>query len=82
MVDQTQARKLFDTLDLNKNGVITHGELITAVRMKARDADVQALGFKDPDDIANFFDQADADKNQELTFDEFLAALNARNANS
>jgi len=77
-------RKFFDSLDLNKNGVLTQGEFITALRVRARkqstSQDVTFYGFKDLDEIADFFDHADKDGNKEVTFDEFKAAMAVRNA--
>jgi len=77
-----ELRKLFDSLDLNKNGVLTRGELITALRVKARketgSSELKFWGFKDGDEVAEFFDTADVDHNKEVTFEEFSKAFSER----
>ncbi|MFE3055323.1 EF-hand domain-containing protein [Nocardia sp. NPDC059239] len=85
MVDQVEARKLFDALDLGKNGALTRGELITALRIKTSSAgeiDVLGLGFANLDAVADWFAQSDVDQNSQLTVEEFIAALDAHEANS
>jgi len=42
--------------------------------------EVTFWGFKDLDDVAAFFDQADADYTKELAFDELASALDSRSA--
>jgi len=80
VADNAELWKLFDSLDLNKNGVLTRGELITALRVKARKeggaSDLTFAGFKDLDEVIEFFDKSDADHNKEVTFDEFAKAFN------
>jgi Ca2+-binding EF-hand superfamily protein len=81
-------KKLFDSLDLNKNGVLTQGELITALRVQARkgktsgDDPLIFWGFKDLDDVAEFFDTADVDHNKEVTFSEFKIAMDKRKSSN
>jgi Ca2+-binding EF-hand superfamily protein len=75
-----EARMLFDTLDLNRNGVLTRGELVTALRVKgctaSRDnGELAFWGFDSYDAVADFFDQADSDHNKEITVEEFTTAL-------
>ncbi|MFE3687780.1 AarF/UbiB family protein [Streptomyces sp. NPDC059095] len=76
-----ELRELFDSLDLNKNGTLTRGELITALRVKARkedDTSGTTAGFKDIDEAIEFFDQADTDHNKEVTYEEFKLAFRKR----
>ncbi len=84
MASDADLRQLFDSLDLNRNGVLTRGELITALRVKGRQASdsnsITFWGFKDLDDAADFFDQSDVDHNREVTYEEFAKAMNARKA--
>jgi len=73
-------RQLFDALDLNHNGSLTRGEVITALRLEARRQKAQGKevsygAFKDLEDAANFFNQADADQNKQVNFEEFKKAF-------
>jgi len=82
MGDAADLKKFFDSLDLNKNGVLTRSELITALRIKGRkesgNNELSFYGFKDLDEVAEFFDTADVDHNKEVTFEEFKAAMAKR----
>jgi Ca2+-binding EF-hand superfamily protein len=78
----TEARKLFDSVDLNQDGVLTRGELINALRLEGRqepeDVSLTSLGFRNLDEVADLFDTSDADHNKEVTFEEFEKTLKGR----
>ncbi|MEV7423417.1 MULTISPECIES: EF-hand domain-containing protein [unclassified Streptomyces] len=82
LVNEAELRSLFNSLDLNKNGVLTRGELITALRVKARKeggtSEFAFADFKDIDEAIEFFDKSDADHNKEITFDEFTKTFSTR----
>ncbi|MFZ3468150.1 EF-hand domain-containing protein [Streptomyces sp. 4.24] len=70
-----KARRLFDALDLNSDGVLTRVEVISALRTKgptlAADGVLPFWGVGDADASSALFDQADRDGDDVLTFEEF-----------
>ncbi|MGW4124485.1 EF-hand domain-containing protein [Nocardia sp. NPDC004711] len=85
MVDQDQAITLWDALDLNKDGVLTRGEVITALRIGSNgsgEITIPGLSSADMTGIADWFDQSDVSRDSRLTRSEFIAGLETLNANS
>lgn len=77
-----KARKLFDALDLNSDGVLTRAEVITALRSKgptlAAAGDLPFWGVGDADASSALFDQANLDGDGVLTFEEFEREVDRR----
>ncbi|MFJ9823463.1 EF-hand domain-containing protein [Streptomyces sp. NPDC101160] len=77
-----QARALFDALDLERDGTLTRVEVIRALREKgptlvARGM-IPAWGVGDADDSSALFDEADANGDKVLTYEEFAAVVDRR----
>ncbi|AWZ08979.1 MULTISPECIES: EF-hand domain-containing protein [unclassified Streptomyces] len=70
-----KARRLFDALDLNSDGVLTRVEVISALRTKgptlAAEGVLPFWGVGDVDASSALFDQANRDGDDVLTFEEF-----------
>ncbi|MFJ7203628.1 EF-hand domain-containing protein [Streptomyces sp. NPDC098789] len=70
-----KARKLFDALDLNSDGVLTRVEVISALRTKGPTLAAAGVlpfwGVSDVDDSSALFDRANLDGDDVLTFEEF-----------
>ncbi|WP_371619414.1 EF-hand domain-containing protein [Streptomyces sp. NBC_00454] len=77
-----KARKLFDALDLNSDGVLTRAEVISALRTKgptlAAAGDLPFWGVGDADASSALFDQANLDGDGVLTFEEFEREVDRR----
>ncbi|MFD7027547.1 EF-hand domain-containing protein [Streptomyces sp. NPDC059917] len=70
-----KARKLFDALDLNSDGVLTRVEVISALRTKGPTLAAAGVlpfwGVSDVDDSSALFDRANLDGDDVLTYEEF-----------
>ncbi len=77
-----KARRLFEALDLNDDGRLTRVEVISALRSKGPTLAAQgALPFwavGDDDASSALFDEADANGDAVLTFEEFAAVVDRR----
>ncbi|MFE2922254.1 EF-hand domain-containing protein [Streptomyces goshikiensis] len=77
-----KARKLFDALDLNSDGVLTRAEVITALRSKgptlAASGDLPFWGLGDADASSALFDAADQNGDTVLSFEEFSREVDRR----
>ncbi|MCX5071685.1 EF-hand domain-containing protein [Streptomyces sp. NPDC060334] len=77
-----KARKLFDALDLDSDGVLTRVEVISALRTKgptlASTGDLPFWGVSDVDASSALFDRANLDGDGVLTFEEFEREVNRR----
>ncbi|MCP3754757.1 EF-hand domain-containing protein [Streptomyces sp. NPDC056773] len=77
-----KARKLFDALDLNSDGVLTRVEVIRALRSKGPTLAAQGVlpqwAVGDVDASSALFDQANADGDHVLTFEEFERVVDRR----
>ncbi|MFG2713140.1 EF-hand domain-containing protein [Streptomyces goshikiensis] len=77
-----KARKLFDALDLNSDGVLTRAEVITALRSKgptlAAGGDLPFWGLGDADASSALFDAADKNGDDVLSFEEFSREVDRR----
>ncbi|MFE3788715.1 EF-hand domain-containing protein [Streptomyces goshikiensis] len=77
-----KARKLFDALDLNSDGVLTRAEVITALRSKgptlAASGDLPFWGLGDADASSALFDAADQNGDTVLSFGEFSREVDRR----
>ncbi|MER5204244.1 EF-hand domain-containing protein [Streptomyces sp. NPDC002825] len=77
-----KARILFDALDLDQDGTLTRTEVIRALREKGPTLAAQGLiplwGVGDVDDSAALFDEADANGDRVLSFEEFAAVVDRR----
>ncbi|MFE2283439.1 EF-hand domain-containing protein [Streptomyces sp. NPDC059443] len=77
-----KARKLFDALDLNSDGVLTRAEVISALRTKgptlAAAGDLPFWGVGDADASSALFDRANLDGDGVLTFEEFEREVDRR----
>ncbi|MEV0414137.1 EF-hand domain-containing protein [Streptomyces sp. NPDC050448] len=77
-----KARKLFEALDLNHDGILTRLEVITALRTKgptlAADGDLPFWGLGDADASSALFDAADRNGDNVLTFEEFAQEVDRR----
>jgi len=83
-------RKLFDAMDVNNDGVVTHAELAKSVKDSARDPGVyrqlqEELGIPDSvkeehlhdsDVLERVFAAIDVDQNKAISFEEFYSFLN------
>ncbi|MET3984657.1 EF-hand domain-containing protein [Streptomyces sp. PvR034] len=70
-----KARKLFDALDLNSDGVLTRVEVISALRTKGPTLAAAGVlpfwGVSDVDGSSALFDRANLDGDDVLTYEEF-----------
>lgn len=77
-----KARKLFDALDLNSDGVLTRVEVIRALRSKGPTLAAQGVlplwAVGDVDASSALFDRANADGDGVLTFEEFEREVDRR----
>ncbi|MCX4539504.1 EF-hand domain-containing protein [Streptomyces sp. NBC_01565] len=77
-----KARKLFDALDLNSDGVLTRAEVISALRAKgptlAASGDLPFWGLGDADASSALFDAADKNGDEVLSFEEFAKEVDRR----
>ncbi|MEV7418024.1 EF-hand domain-containing protein [Streptomyces sp. NPDC089919] len=77
-----KARKLFDALDLNHDGVLTRAEVISALRTKgptlAASGDLPFWGLGDADASSALFDAADLNGDAVLSFEEFSREVDRR----
>ncbi|MFI5980259.1 EF-hand domain-containing protein [Streptomyces sp. NPDC051555] len=77
-----KARKLFDALDLNSDGVLTRVEVISALRTKGPTLAAAGVlpfwGVSDVDDSSALFDRANLDGDDVLTYEEFAREADRR----
>ncbi|MEU4132129.1 EF-hand domain-containing protein [Streptomyces wuyuanensis] len=77
-----KARKLFEALDLDRNGMLTREEVITALRTKGPDlaaaGDLPFWGVGDADASSALFDAADQNGDAVLTLEEFATVVDRR----
>ncbi|MFG2620107.1 EF-hand domain-containing protein [Streptomyces sp. NPDC048507] len=77
-----KARKLFDALDLDRNGELTRAEVISALRSKgptlAARGDLPFWGVGDAQASSALFDAADANGDAVLSFEEFAVVVDRR----
>ncbi|MFB6583513.1 MULTISPECIES: EF-hand domain-containing protein [unclassified Streptomyces] len=77
-----KARQLFGALDLDEDGELTRAEVISALRSKgptlAARGDLPFWGVGDAQASSALFDEADADGDAVLTFEEFAAVVDRR----
>ncbi|MPY58015.1 EF-hand domain-containing protein [Streptomyces spongiae] len=77
-----KARKLFEALDLDRNGILTRDEVIIALRTKgpslAASGDLPYWGVEDIDASSALFDAADQNGDAILTLEEFAAVVDRR----
>ncbi|MFG2790112.1 EF-hand domain-containing protein [Streptomyces sp. NPDC048419] len=77
-----KARKLFEALDLDHNGMLTRDEVIIALRTKgptlAAAGDLPFWGLGDADDSSALFDAADLNGDDVVTLEEFAAVVDRR----
>ncbi|MCX2180616.1 EF-hand domain-containing protein [Streptomyces sp. SKN60] len=77
-----KARVLFDALDLDHDGTLTRAEVIAALHAKGptlvAQGVVPAWGVGDADASSALFDEADANGDKVLSFEEFAAIVNRR----
>ncbi|MEV7996951.1 EF-hand domain-containing protein [Streptomyces sp. NPDC086077] len=74
-----KARKLFEALDLDRNGTLTREEVITALRTKgptlAASGVLPFWGVRDADASSALFDAADQNGDSVLTLEEFSVVV-------
>ncbi|MFF9193986.1 EF-hand domain-containing protein [Streptomyces sp. NPDC014779] len=77
-----RARILFDALDLDRDGTLTRAEVIAALRAKGPTLVAQGVipvwGLGDAEASSALFDEADANGDRVLSFEEFAALVNRR----
>ncbi|MFE7182931.1 EF-hand domain-containing protein [Streptomyces erythrochromogenes] len=77
-----RARLLFEALDLDADGALTRVEVIAALRSKgptlAARGDLPFWGVGDAEASSALFDEADADGDAVLTFEEIAVVVDRR----
>lgn len=77
-----KARRLFEELDLDQDGMLTREEVIVALRTKgpslAASGVLPSWGVQDADASSALFDSADQNGDAVLTLEEFAAVVNRR----
>ena len=77
-----KARVLFDALDLDQDGTLTRTEVIAALRAKGptlvAHGVIPAWGVGDAEDSSALFDEADANGDLVLSFEEFARIVDRR----
>ncbi|XIE81244.1 EF-hand domain-containing protein [Streptomyces sp. SBR177] len=77
-----RARLLFDALDLDRDGTLTRAEVIAALHAKGPTLVAQGVipvwGLGDAEASSALFDEADANGDRVLSFEEFAALVNRR----
>jgi Ca2+-binding EF-hand superfamily protein len=77
-----KARRLFEALDLDQDGVLSRQEVIVALRKKgpslAASDILPSWGVQDADASSALFDAADQNGDTVLTLEEFTAVVNRR----
>lgn len=77
-----KARKLFEALDLDKNGILSREEVITALRTKGPSLAASGVlpfwGVGDDNASSALFDAADQNGDEVLTLEEFAAVVDRR----
>ncbi|MFF4388877.1 MULTISPECIES: EF-hand domain-containing protein [unclassified Streptomyces] len=77
-----KARQLFGALDLDEDGELTRAEVISALRSKgptlAARGDLPFWGVGDAQASSALFDEADANGDAVLSFEEFAAVVDRR----
>lgn len=77
-----KARKLFEALDLDQNGILTRDEVIIALRSRGPSLAASGVlpfwGLGDADDSSALFDAADQNGDAVLTLEEFAAVVDRR----
>ncbi|MFJ3903750.1 EF-hand domain-containing protein [Streptomyces sp. NPDC090025] len=77
-----KARILFDALDLDHDGTLTRTEVIIALNAKGptlvAQGAIPAWGLGGPDDSSALFDEADANGDRVLSFEEFATLVDRR----
>ncbi|MFF3724325.1 EF-hand domain-containing protein [Streptomyces erythrochromogenes] len=77
-----KARLLFGALDLDADGALTRVEVVSALRSKgptlAARGDLPFWGVGDAEASSALFDEADANGDAVLTFEEFAVVVDRR----
>ncbi|MFE7097314.1 EF-hand domain-containing protein [Streptomyces erythrochromogenes] len=77
-----KARLLFEALDLDADGALTRVEVMSALRSKgptlAARGDLPFWGVGDAEASSALFDEADANGDAVLTFEEFAGVVDRR----
>ncbi|MFD9079803.1 EF-hand domain-containing protein [Streptomyces erythrochromogenes] len=77
-----KARLLFEALDLDADGALTRVEVVSALRSKgptlAARGDLPFWGVGDAEASSALFDEADANGDAVLTFEEFAVVVDRR----
>ncbi|WP_405786884.1 EF-hand domain-containing protein [Streptomyces sp. NBC_01367] len=77
-----KARRLFGALDLDEDGELARAEVISALRSRgpalAARGDLPFWGVGDAEASSALFDEADADGDAVLSFEEFAAVVDRR----
>ncbi|MFF4871381.1 EF-hand domain-containing protein [Streptomyces sp. NPDC003444] len=77
-----KARTLFDALDLDRDGTLTRGEVIDALRSKGPTLAARGVipfwGVGTEEDSSALFDEADMNGDRVLSFEEFATLVNRR----
>ncbi|GAA4335858.1 hypothetical protein GCM10023086_68750 [Streptomyces venetus] len=77
-----KARRLFEALDLDQDGILTREEVIVALRTKgpslAASGVVPFWGVQDAEASSALFDTADQNGDMVVTLEEFAAVVDRR----
>ncbi|QIJ66858.1 EF-hand domain-containing protein [Streptomyces sp. JB150] len=77
-----KARRLFEALDLDRNGTLTREEVIVALRTKGPSLAASGVlpfwGLQNADASSALFDAADQNGDAVLTLEEFAAVVDRR----